>query len=143
MPDILHDFPIDVSPARVYDAVATPKGLDEWWTSKSAGKPQVGNEYQLGFGPKYDWRAKVTRAEPGKSFELEITRSDEDWNGTRVGFELEGSGTSTQVRFHHTGWPKNNDHYRISCYCWAMYLRVMKRNLEFGERVPYEDRLNV
>jgi len=49
----------------------------------------------------------------------------------------------TQVHFHHTGWPDADDHYRVSCYCWAMYLRLLKRYLEHDEVVPYEDRLDV
>jgi hypothetical protein len=57
--------------------------------------------------------------------------------------ELTPTKEGTQVRFAHTGWPEANEHYRISCYCWAMYLRVLKRHLEFGERVPYEKRLEV
>jgi hypothetical protein len=28
-------------------------------------------------------------------------------------------------------------------YCWAIYLRVLRRWLEHGERVPYEQRLDV
>jgi hypothetical protein len=28
MPDILHDFPIAAAPARVFDAVSAPAGLD-------------------------------------------------------------------------------------------------------------------
>ena len=141
--DILHDFPIDVPIARVFAGVSTPAGLDQWWTKRSAGKPVQNGEYELWFGPKFDWRARVTRSVADQAFELEITRADADWIGTRVGFELEGSKKSTQVRFHHTGWPANNDHYRISCFCWAMYLRILKRHLEFGETVPYEERLSV
>jgi hypothetical protein len=53
------------------------------------------------------------------------------------------AGHAAQVRFHHLGWPEANEHYRISCFCWAMYLRIMKRNLEYGETVPYERRLAV
>jgi hypothetical protein len=47
------------------------------------------------------------------------------------------------VLFYHNGWPKANQHWRISCYCWAMYLRVPRRNAERGESVPYEKRLDV
>jgi Activator of Hsp90 ATPase homolog 1-like protein len=32
---------------------------------------------------------------------------------------------------------------KISSYCWAMYLRILKRYVEFGEEVPYEKRLQV
>ena len=143
MPDIFHDFPIAASAARVFDGISTPAGLDEWWTRRSAGKPEPGAEYMLEFGSEYDWRARVARVQPQRSFELEITRADGDWNGTRVGFELAQKGAATQVCFHHTGWPRDNEHYRISCYCWAMYLRILRRHLEHGERVPYEQRLLV
>ncbi len=57
--------------------------------------------------------------------------------------EHEQRGEVTQVRFEHTGWPVANDHYRISNYCWAMYLRLLKRYVEAGEVVPYEKRLSV
>jgi hypothetical protein len=60
-----------------------------------------------------------------------------------VGFQLASAAGATQVRFHHLGWPKLNEHYRVSCYCWAMCLRVLKRNLEHGEFVPYKQRLEV
>src|SRR5262245_49191298 len=134
MADITHDYPI-LAPARaVFDAVSTPAGLDRWWTLRSKGSPELGSEYELFFGPDYDWRAKVSRAVPGREFELVMGRSDRDWMGTRVGFELtEATPAVTQVRFRHTGWPEANQHYRTSSFCWAMYLRILRIWLERGE----------
>jgi uncharacterized protein YndB with AHSA1/START domain len=143
MRDIVHDFPIAVSAARVFAAISTPEGLDEWWTKSSSGTPEIGTEYELCFGPGYDWRARVSRCQPNTEFEFEMTDADDDWLRSSVGFTLTDQGGSTQVRFHHTGWPAENEHYRISCFCWAMYLRILKRYLEHGERVPYERRLDV
>ena len=143
MPHITHDFPIFVPPARVWDGITTPAGLDQWWSKTSHGSPARGNEYVLDFGPGYEWNAVVTACEIEKAFELEMTHADADWRGTRVGFALAPIPRGTQVRFHHTGWPAANDHYRTSTYCWAMYLRILKRWLEFGETVPYEKRLDV
>lgn len=143
MPDILQDLPINATAAEVFAAVSTPAGLDTWWTLRSAGTPREGAEYELGFGPEYDWRARVTRVTPDSEFELELTRADADWAGTRVGFSLERRGPVTWLRFRHTGWPGASEHYRISCHCWAMYLRVLRRSLEAGESVPYERRLEV
>jgi uncharacterized protein YndB with AHSA1/START domain len=142
MPDIFHDFTIKVSPDRVFSAVSKPVGLDAWWTRTSSGLPKEGAEYELNFGPKYIWQARVTKCVAPNEFELEMFNSDPDWNGTRVGFHLTGDKT-TKVSFRHTGWPAANDHWRISCYCWAMYLRILRRHLEHGESVPYEKRLDV
>lgn len=143
MADILHDFPIKATPHGVFIAVTTPEGLDTWWTKRSSGEPKEGAEYALWFGPEYDWRARVVRSVPDSEFELEMVGADEDWQGTRVGFRLEPRAGATWVRFHHTGWPAANEHYRISSLCWAMYLRILRRSLEHGESVPYEDRLDV
>ena len=143
MPDILHDFPIFAPAQTVFDGVSTGPGLAQWWTERSSGRPKRGAEYSLRFGPKFDWVGRVTECVPLQKFELEITKADADWTGTKVGFALSPTEGGTQVRFHHTGWPHLNEHYRVSCYCWAMYLRILKRYLEHGETVPYAKRLDV
>lgn len=141
MPDIFHNFLIKVSPDRVFDAISTPRGLDAWWTKKSSGRPAEAEEYELWFDPQHDWRARVTKCVVPSEFELQILNADPDWNNTRVGFHLHGAQT-TSVCFRHTGWPLPNEHWRVSCYCWAMYLRILRRHLELGEAVPYENRLD-
>ena len=143
MADIYHHFPIKAPQQKVFAAVSTPKGLDVWWTKRSSGEPGEGAEYKLSFGPGYDWQAVVSRCIPDTEFELELTSAQGDWQGTRVGFHLEEKEGVTEVRFHHSRWPEDNEHYRSSCYCWAMYLRLLKRYVEHGEVVPYEDRLDV
>ncbi|MFQ5690729.1 MAG: SRPBCC domain-containing protein [Gemmatimonadota bacterium] len=142
MVDILHDFPIKAPLDRVFQTVSTPRGLDRWWTERSEGTPVEGAEYELWFGPQYDWSAKVTRCVSDSEFELKLLRAHQDWIGTRVGFRLETRGDATWVQFHHTGWPSADEHYRISCNCWAMYLRILRRYLEHGESVPYARRLD-
>jgi uncharacterized protein YndB with AHSA1/START domain len=142
--DIVHELTVRSAPARVFHSMATPQGLSQWWTQSCSGRPQEGAEYLLGFGPDYQWRGVVRRYAPDAEFELEITAAHPDWMNTRVGCELAPQGReSTRVRFYHTGWPAENEHWRVSCYCWAMYLRIMRRFLEHGEVVPYERRLDV
>lgn len=143
MADIFHDFPINAPLERVFEAVTTPAGLDQWWTKTSTGEPAEGAEYRLDFGPGYEWRARVTRCTPNTEFELEMIDADGDWKGTRVGVRLEERDGKTWVQFRHQGWLSANEHYRISNCCWAMYLRILRRFLEHGENVAYEDRLDV
>ena len=143
MADILHHFPIKGSPQQVFKAVSTSEGLDSWWTKSSSVTPEYAGEYKLNFGPGFDWRASVSRWSPDSDFELTLTKSDDDWKGTRLGFHLEVQDEMTFMSFHHLNWPEPNDHYRTSSFCWAMYLRLLKRYVEFGEVVPYEKRLDV
>lgn len=142
MADIFHHFPIRASGQKVFDAVSLPEGLNTWWTKSCSGQPAAGATYELGFGAGYDWRGTVSKCVPAETFELELTRAMEGWLGTRVGFILQPGKAVTQVRFHHTGWPETSENYRVSCFCWAMYLRLLKRYVEKGEVVPFEARLD-
>jgi len=141
MPDILQDLPIKAGLDALFRAISEPQGLDRWWTKRCSGVPRKGEEYELWFGPQHDWRARVSRCVPGAEFELEIVRADEDWVGTRVGFSLETRGEGAWLRFTHRGWRRENEHYRVSCHCWALYLRILRRSLEHQESVAYEHRL--
>jgi uncharacterized protein YndB with AHSA1/START domain len=144
MADIFHYFPINASIDKVFDAVSTPNGLDKWWSKTTLGKGEVGETFHLHFEPDYNWTAIVSKCIPDKEFELTIQTSDEDWKGSKVGFRLtDKKNNVTEVQFYHTGWQEDNEHFRISNFCWAMYLRILKRNLEFGEFVQYADRLSV
>ncbi|MDP4151041.1 MAG: SRPBCC domain-containing protein [Bacteroidota bacterium] len=143
MADILQCFPINAPASRVFGGISSSKGLDQWWTKSSKAEPEAGGTYSLDFGPQYIWKAIVTKYSPDRELEWQLIEADADWLGTRIGFVLSEKGGRTDVEFYHTGWPEPSLHYRISTYCWAMYLRILKRWLEFGEQVPYEKRLSV
>src|SRR5262249_19883740 len=141
--DILHEFPIAVPIKKVFDGVSLPSGLDTWWTKQSSGKPALGNRYQLDFGPGFHWAGRVVAVEAPLRTGYEITDADADWKGTRVGLELATQGAGTLVRFAHRGWKEANAHYRVSSFCWAMYLRLLRLHLETGLFVEYDQRLAV
>jgi len=143
MADIFHYFTITAPREKVFAGIATPNGLDLWWSKQATGNQEPGAVYTLSFGPGYIWKAVVTKYVAGNEFELQFTEADPDWEGSKVGFILTEKNNKTKVEFYHTGWKEDNEHYRISNYCWAMYLRILKRNLEYGEEVPYEKRLSV
>ncbi len=144
MPDILHRLPIGRPAALVFSAIATPGGLNEWWTLDCDGVARLGEIYRFGFGPGFeDWRGEVTSFDPDRTIEWTMTRADADWTGTIVGVRLVPDGDRTWVEFSHRGWRDANEHYRTSNCCWASYLRILRRHLECGERVPYPVRLEV
>ena len=140
MPDIYHTLSIAGSKERIFEAIGTGEGLNSWWTLTARGVPRSGAIYDFGFGPDYQWQAEVIRCEPGVVLEWKMTQSAPDWMGTCVGFQLKAVGDATQVDFHHTGWLERSDHYRVSSFCWGMYLRLLRRYIERGEVVPYDKR---
>ena len=140
MPEVLHQFVIEAAPDVVWPFFATPSGLDKWWTERAEGETAPDAVWELFFTPEYDWRARVTRCEKDTAFELSMLEAMDDWIGTRVGVEICGGGGRTVIDFYHRGWAANTDHFRISSFCWATYLRLLKRHIEHGEFTMYGQR---
>lgn len=140
MPQILHDLIIRASLKKVYDGISQPALLDEWWTNDCTGTASLGSLYRLGFTPDCVWSAEVTDCVPNHSFELRIFDTHTDWDETRVRFKLASDGDYTKLQFCHSGWRDENEHFRVSSYCWAIYLKVLKGYLEKGIRVKYDER---
>jgi uncharacterized protein YndB with AHSA1/START domain len=143
MANIFHTFTIKVTAEKVFEGITTCKGLDNWWTKSSEASLELGGVYTLYFGPEYNWKAIVRKYDTSSVFELQFIDAEADWLGTKVGFLLTQKENKTTVEFYHTDWPELNEHFKISSYCWAMYLRILKRYLEFDEIVAYEKRLSV
>ena len=143
MADIYHSFPINAPIEKVFTGISTAEGFDAWWSKSSSGVPYLNAVYKFSFGILYQWSAVVTKCTTNKEFELQLVDADQDWIKTRVGFVLNYDDGITDVHFYHIGWPQTNAHFKVSSFCWAMYLRLLKRYLEFGEMVAYEKRLDV
>ncbi|WP_027136931.1 SRPBCC family protein [Gaetbulibacter saemankumensis] len=138
--NIYHNFVINVPAKAVFDAVSLPDHLDNWWTLKSSGIPVLGAKYNLNFTDNYNWFCKISQLEINSSIFFKMTKSDTDWDSTTFGFDLEEKHGQTYVRFSHINWPKDNDHFKYSSFCWAMLLNGLKNYLEKGEIVPFQNR---
>ncbi len=138
--NIYHNLLIEVSPKMVFDAISLPKHLDNWWTLKSSGIPELDSEYNLNFTNSYNWFCKVSEVKTNESFHLKMIDSDKDWNPTTFGFDLETKGSGTLVKFSHVNWLEDNHHFRHSSFCWAMLLNGLKNYLEKGIVIPFNER---
>ena len=138
--NIYHNLLIKASIIEVFDAVSIPEHLNNWWTLKSSGKPEMGATYNLNFTDEYDWYSQVSVCKPVDSFHLKMTKSDKDWDPTTFGFDLEEKDNGTYLKFFHVNWPENNDHLKHSSFCWAMLLNGLKNYLEKGIIIPFEER---
>lgn len=137
---IYHDVFIESSAEKIFDAVSQPRHLNNWWTLKCSGKPELGTVYNLHFGPEYDWYGEVEVCQENTSFHIKMTKSDSDWDPTSFGFDLEPAEGGTLLKFWHVGWPACNQHFRRSSYCWAILLTGLKNYVEQGTIIPFEER---
>ncbi len=137
---IFHDLFIKASSKKVFDAITIPDHLINWWPLECSGIPKEGEEYNFYFSPEYDWYGKVSTCTHHKQFYITMTKSDKDWNNTSFGFDLEEIKEGIQLKFWHKGWPKCNNEFRQSSFCWAILLSGLKNYIEKGIIIPFEER---
>lgn len=141
MQTIYHDFVIDVPREKVFEAVSTPEGLNNWWTLRCKGKPGLKEKYNLYFSEEYDWFANVSKFEENEVIEFSMTDAMDEWLPTQFGFILKKENADhTYVQFYHENWKEVSQEFRIASYCWANLLRQLKQYLEKGIITPFEER---
>lgn len=140
MPEIHHQLTIKGTASKVFEAVSTPHGLNSWWTLDCKVVPKILAEFDLIFPEPFHWQAIVSKFVKNKLIEFTATKADEDWTGQKFGFELTEKDGQTTLRFYQKTWKENSDHYRVYSYCWAIYLRLLKRYVENGEVAEYQFR---
>lgn len=134
---IKHDLAIDAPIEKVFAAITEPDYLINWWPLRCK---KTEDEYNFYFAPDYDWYGKVVKLVKNESFYIKMIESDEDWDFTTFGFDIERKEKGVLVKFWHIGWPQCNAHFRRSSFCWAMLLNGLKNYLEKGIIVPFEER---
>ena len=137
---ILHDVTIKAPAAKIFDAITQPRALENWWPLRCSTDNQTPATYNFYFTDEYDWYGVVSKVEKNKSFHIRMTQSDEDWAPTTFGFDLEDANGLVLVKFHHSGWQSTNHHFRRTSYCWAILLHGLKRYIEEGHIIPFEER---
>lgn len=137
---IYHDLVVKTNKPNVFNAVSNPVELEKWWPLKCSGRPEVAATYNFNFTDEYDWYAEVASCKPDEHIHYKMTKSDADWNPTTFGFDLSTHKHGTQLKFWHKDWPKCNDHFKHSSFCWALLLKGLKDYLECGIVIPFEKR---
>jgi uncharacterized protein YndB with AHSA1/START domain len=138
---IYHDLQINTTAKKLFEAVSKPSELENWWPLKCSGEEKLQAEYNFNFTDAYDWYGKVTAYQPNSTFYIQMTKSNEDWNSTSFGFDIEEiDKNKVQLHFWHKNWQRCNAEFKQSSFCWAMLLNGLKNYVEKGIIIPFEDR---
>ncbi len=138
---IYHDLVIYVPKCKVFQAIATNDGMNNWWTLKCKGEFKKGEIINLNFTDEYNWYAKIEDYSKDNCIEFSMINAKEEWLPTRFGFGLkEDKPNNTTVEFYHKNWTAINKEYRVASFCWAMLLSQLKNYLENGIITPFEKR---
>ena|SRR5688572_3975580 len=137
--NIEHLVTIKVSAIKVYDALTTPEGLSEIWTTELSVKPQIDFINEFTFDKDTD-KMRITELQPGKKVAWLVIESDPEWVGTVISFELSEKNNLTTVVLKQLGWKEVSDFYRFCNYHWGWFLYSLKHYCENGEGFPYQRR---
>lgn len=133
-------FTTPKAPQDVFDLLLD---IPQWWSGVyeetiAGSSRQVGDEFtfRAGGGAHYT-KQKLEELVPGKKVVWLVTESDlsfldtpGEWAGTRITFELEPSGNSTQVTFTHEGLTPERECYGACSTGWNQYLAQLERKLQ-------------
>jgi uncharacterized protein YndB with AHSA1/START domain len=107
---------IDASAEKVYPLVATARGLAQWW---AADVTESGDTVELGFFK----RATIYRPQLAKSVKPREVEwrcvSGQEWDGTKIRFQLTDNKGKTMLRFAHGDWEAETDYFVMCTTSWG------------------------
>ncbi|HQQ98617.1 MAG TPA: SRPBCC domain-containing protein [Cyclobacteriaceae bacterium] len=109
-------FLVEQKPEAVYQAITR---VADWWQGEITGHSEnLNDEFEYRMPDIHYSKQKVVEAVPGKRLVWLVTKSNlssfsdkQEWNGTKIIFEISRVGDKTGVRFTHLGLVR-----RFQCY---------------------------
>jgi uncharacterized protein YndB with AHSA1/START domain len=143
VPDIRHRVVITAPLGRVYEAVATPDGISEWWTRDGVrGDSGEGSKLEFYFGrPEPAAVMEVTRLDPDGHVHWNCVEGADEWVGTNLAFDLTHDDGETAVLFTHADWRSPSEFMAHCSARWAYFLLSLKSLVETGQGTPFPEDL--
>jgi uncharacterized protein YndB with AHSA1/START domain len=149
MNDIRHRVCISAPLAQVYEAVATPEGISDWWTRDGVrGEASEGSKLDIFFGDQTEPTAvmEITRLSPAGHVHWNCVEGPDDWVGTKLTFDLTKSDGAesddeTAVMFTHADWRSPSEFMAHCSARWAYFLLSLKLLVETGTGTPVPEDL--
>jgi len=135
MADILHRLSIDAPPERLQELVATPAGIERWWTGHTVAADAGTLRFCFG-GPDAAAAVEITEETP-EQIVWRVVEGPPDWIGTDITFTLRPTGEGTTLLFSHAGWRETGEFMANCSSEWASYLIGLKAGAEGGSFTPY------
>lgn len=134
--DILHRVGIKAPLDKVYKAVATAEGIAGWWTVDTRGDNKAGGTLSLRFtdaGHEIGvFEMKILELHSDTRVVWQVVNGPDEWNGTRIRFELKNEEDFSIVLFKHEGWKEPVESMYHCSTKWAIFLMSLKSLLETG-----------
>ena len=125
---------VDQTPQQAFDAINNVRG---WWTGEIVGRTdKLGDEFTYRYKDMHYSKQRITESLPGKRItwlivdsSLNFVEDKNEWNGTKVVFEIAKQGDKTEVRFTHEGLVPDYQCYDDCSNAWGSYVHGSLRTL--------------
>ena len=147
MVGIMHRIGIKAPAAKVYEAVATARGVAGWWTRDTSGSAENGGTVTSRFhkdGEEIGHMVyEVTPLEPDREVRWRFTDGPPEWIGTDATFQLTQEGDMTILNFGHRNWREPVEFMAHCSMKWAVFLLSLRDLVENGRGKPSPDDLKI
>lgn len=148
MADIVHRIGINAPASRVYDAVATARGVAGWWTRDTTGSAATGGTVNVRFlgkdgGEIGQMDFEMTRLDRDREVHWRMLAGPPEWIGTDVTFQLAQVGDMTILIFGHRNWKEQVEFMAHCSMKWAVFLLSLKQLVETGQGRPSPEDLKI
>ena len=136
MATVSQKITIEAPKDKVYAALTTAEGLQEWFAPKLEGEVDPGKEMTFHFNDGETFRWKTTEASPGSTVRWECLEGPGQAAGTKVIFRLSDKGEGqTTVECDHEGWPEDHEVIKTCNTLWGISMGHLKTYAEGGKLV--------
>jgi uncharacterized protein YndB with AHSA1/START domain len=140
MEAIRHRVGIQAPISTVYNALATPQGVTQWWTREVTGESDVGANIAFHFGrPEPSAVMEIVELTPVKRVVWRCVQGPDEWLDTTITFDLRADGDETVVVFTHDGWREAVEFMHHCSTSWAYYLISLKHAVGGGVATPWPE----
>lgn len=125
---------VDQSPEEALAAINNVRG---WWSGDIQGATStLGDEFTYRYKDVHYSKQKLVELVPGRRVawlildaRLSFTQDKNEWNGTKVIFDVSKKGDATEVRFTHEGLIPQFECFEKCSNAWGFYINGSLRSL--------------
>lgn len=117
------------SPKEVFDAVTDVRG---WWSAHLVGNSAKKNDvFEFRYEDMHYSKQKLIEVIPNKKVVWQVMDStltflkkdQNEWNGTKISFEISQNGKKTELRFTHHGLLPEIECFKACSDGWSHYIK--------------------
>lgn len=130
------------SGVEAFDAIKNFRG---WWSEEIEGNTDKLNEtFFYHYKDIHLCKIRLIEAIPGKKLvylvmdnEFTFIEDKSEWVNTKLVFEINASGTTTEIRFTHEGLVPGYECFKVCNDAWTGYIKnSLKKYIETGQGSP-------